>query len=165
MDRFENLHQKDIHILDHKNKKINKALCSIFEYYGIDENILSEYKFILKNNDLFFLNNDWDDDNPGLFERIGTRFGLIDRNGAIILHTQAAQLLQELFTENVYYISEAEELKKYLDGGIFKNLSNLKGQCVLSFNNYILGTAVVTSTGIKSRFPRAKRTQDIFKEF
>lgn len=159
------LRQKDITFLNYKDKKINKSLCRLLQYYGIDESILSQYKFILKKNDLFFLNNDWEDDNPGVFERIGTKFGLIDRNGEIILHTQAAQVLQNFFTKNVYYIAEAEEIKRYLLGGVFKNKSNISGQCVISLNNEILGSAVVTSAGVKSRFPRAKRTQDIFKDF
>jgi NOL1/NOP2/fmu family ribosome biogenesis protein len=35
-------------------------------------------------------------------------------------------------------------------------------QCVIKYKNYILGTAVETKAGIKSRFPRAKRTQEIY---
>jgi 16S rRNA (cytosine1407-C5)-methyltransferase len=165
MEKFETLRQKEIQILDFRKKILNKSLNCLCDYFGMDVNILSGYKFILKGNDLYFLNHDWNDDNPGLFERIGTRFGLIDRNGTIIIHTQSAQVLQNSFTKNVYYITEADELKKYLDGGIFKNKSDITGQCAVSFNGYILGSAVVTSAGVKSRFPRAKRTQDIYKEF
>lgn len=165
MEKLTTLRSKAVQLIDYKNKKINKQLHKLFEYFGIDEAILPQYEFQLKNNDIYFHNADWQDDNPGIYERIGTRFGLIDRNGEIVLNTQAAQVLGKNITQNVYYISEAEEIDKYLEGGIFKNKSSIDGQCVISFNNFILGSAIVTKMGIKSRFPRAKRTQEIHKEF
>ncbi|QQS36554.1 MAG: RsmB/NOP family class I SAM-dependent RNA methyltransferase [Ignavibacteriales bacterium] len=165
MEKLSSLRAKDVLITDYKNKKINSHLLRLFNYYGIDEALLERFRFQLKNNDIYFHNANWSDDNPGIYERIGTRFGLIDRNGEIILNTQAAQVLAEYFRENVYYITEGIELNRYLEGGIFKNKSTIKGQCVVSFNNNVLGSAVVTESGVKSRFPRAKRTQDIHKEF
>ena len=35
----------------------------------------------------------------------------------------------------------------------------------MKYKDSILGTAVVTEGGIKSRFPRAKRTQQIYTDF
>ncbi len=165
MEELKSLRTKDILITDYKNKKINPMLLKLFHYYGIDESVLEQFKFQIKNNDLYFHNADWEGDNPGIYERIGTRFGLIDRNNEIILNTQAAQVLAKYFRENVYYITEALELNRYLEGGVFKNKSQIKGQCVVKFNDNIIGSAVVTASGIKSRFPRAKRTQDIHKDF
>ena len=49
-----------------------------------------------------------------------------------------------------------------MKGGIIKADSLKEGQYVVKFENYILGTAVVTKTGIKSRFPRSKRMQEIY---
>jgi len=49
-----------------------------------------------------------------------------------------------------------------MEGGTIKAGSDLKGQCVIKYKDFILGSAVITNEGIKSRFPRSKRTQNIF---
>jgi len=53
------------------------------------------------------------------------------------------------------------ELQLYLAGGIIKNNENKQGQYIVKYNDYVLGTAVAVTGGIKSRFPRSKRTQTI----
>ena len=153
---------RDIKILDSSSREIRNRLKNVFAEFGISEEVAAKFNFILKNNDIFFLNNNWEDNYPGLFERIGTKFGTIDKNGDIILHTQAAQVLQKEIREKIFEIDNPSDLRKYLDGGIFKTKSNLTGQCVIKYEGAVLGTAVVTGSGIKSRFPRAKRTQNIY---
>jgi len=143
------------------DKKIEKYLTSTAEVFGIDENVFNEFKFILKRNDLFFINNDWDIHTPGIFHRIGTKFGTIDNKDNLVLHTHAAQIVKDRVTKNIYYVKDQEELRVYLAGGLILNPEIPQGQYVIKYNDYILGTAVVTSGGIKSRFPRSKRTQRI----
>ena len=87
--------------------------------------------------------------------------GVIDKNKKLTLHTQAAQVFQKYISKNIYEIENRDELKKYLEGGIIKKEIDIDGQCVIKYKDYVLGTAVVSKTGIKSRFPRAKRTQHI----
>ena len=152
---------KDLKILTHTSREIKNPLKNVFEEFGIPEETAARFKYILKNNDVFFFNKNWEDDYTGLFERIGTKLGVVDKNGKIILHTQAAQVLQEDISERIFEIENQADLRKYLDGGIIKTGSRLTGQCVIKFGEAILGTAVVTGSGIKSRFPRAKRTQNI----
>lgn len=40
-----------------------------------------------------------------------------------------------------------------------KNSELATGQYVVKYNNIVLGTAIKTDEGLKSRFPRTKRTQ------
>ena len=153
--------EKELHLLDYKNKELRKLLTGIENEFGIDGDVLNDYKFMIKRNDIYFVNKQWYDENLGLFERIGTRFGVIDKNSKVILHTQAAQILRDEIRDRVYKIENPDELKIYLDGGIIKTKIEFSGQCAVKYKENILGTAVVTANGIKSRFPRAKRTQEI----
>jgi 16S rRNA (cytosine1407-C5)-methyltransferase len=159
------LNTRDIKIHPAGHKTIAPFIKNIPDDFGIPKDILNNYSYINKSNDLYFINNEWDDENPGLFERIGTKFGSVDKNGKINLHTQAAQVLEKYIAKNIFEIEDQNDLKVYLDGGIIRKDAGFDGQCVIRYNNHILGTAVVTGAGIKSRFPRAKRTQEIMKEF
>ena len=143
------------------DKKIDKYLSYISNVFGIDDGVFTGYNFILKRRDLFFVNKDWQAENLGLFHRIGTKFGRIDNKDNIVLHSNAAQILDKHITKNVYLVKDQEELRIYLAGGLIINDEIERGQYVVKYNDYVLGTAVVISRGIKSRFPRSKRTQKI----
>ena len=143
------------------NKKIQKYLSSVSDRFGIDKNIFADYYYILKRNNIFFINNGWNANNLGLFHRIGTKFGTIDKRDDIVLHTNAAQILDRYITKNIYRVKDRMELQLYLAGGIIKNNENKQGQYIVKYNDYVLGTAVAVTGGIKSRFPRSKRTQTI----
>lgn len=127
----------------------------------MSDTVLSNFNFILKHNDIFFINDKWEDENPGLFERIGTKFGTIDKSGNIILHTQAAQVLHKEISNRIIDLENINDLRKYLDGGIIKTQSKFNGQSIIKYKDMIIGTALASDNGIKSRFPRAKRTQEI----
>ncbi len=157
--------QRDLKILSSKSKEIKNLLINIENDFGVPPEVLTEYNYLIKKNDIYFLNKNWEDDNLGLFERIGTRFGVIDKRGEITLHTLAAQILQKHISKNIVEFDSREDLKKYLEGGIVKKETSVSGQCVIKFRNSILGTAVTTEGGIKSRFPRAKRTHEIHLDF
>lgn len=143
------------------NKKIIDYLDYLAQTFGIDEEVFLQYNFILKRRDIFFVNKNWDDANLGLFHRIGIKFGTIDKRDHIVLHTNAAQLLDKHINKNIYYIKNKDELRLYLAGGLIPKDNIKAGQIVVKYNDYVLGTAIVTSGGIKSRFPRSKRTQAI----
>ena len=158
-------HQKDLRILSSEKKEIRPLLKNINDVFGISEEVLSGYKYLLKSNDVFLVSKEWEDPYPGYFQRIGTKLGVIDKNNVLALHTQAAQVFQNYISKNIYIIENQDELKKYLEGGIIKKEIDIEGQCVIKYKDFILGTAVVTKAGIKSRFPRAKRTQEIYTDF
>jgi len=155
------INYRDLELISFDNKKIRKELSHIASVFGIDENVLRNYKYMYKGSDLFFANNDWDYEDLSIFERTGTKFGSIERHDFINLHTQAAQVLQNTITKNVFTITDTQQLKRYLEGGIIKMQGAEKGQMAVKYKNYMLGTGVVTDAGLKSRFPRAKRTQEI----
>jgi NOL1/NOP2/fmu family ribosome biogenesis protein len=107
------------------------------------------------------MNEDWRDQNLSIFERVGTRLGKIDKHNEITFHTQGAQILSNEITKNIYQLENDEELKKYINGGIIKkDISS--DQFIVKYKEYILGTAIGCKEGIKSRFPRSKRTQGIY---
>ncbi|MHB1686924.1 MAG: NOL1/NOP2/sun family putative RNA methylase [Ignavibacteriaceae bacterium] len=156
-----NMKSSGTRLLDYRHKEVKKLLETIREEFGIESSIFSNFKFLKKRNDIYFINSKWEENNLELFERVGTKFGVIDKDGEITLHTQAAQILQNYISKKIYLIESHDELKKYLEGGIIRKDISFKGQCVVKYRGYILGTAVVANGGIKSRFPRAKRTQEI----
>ena len=122
---------------------------------------MRKYRFTLNGNNIFFINKNFEIDNLEIFHRFGVRFGKIDNHGNTILHSQAAELLEKNITKNIYTLKSSYELKTYIEGGTIKNLSPQGRQCAVKYDGSILGTAAITKTGLKSRFPRAKRTQNI----
>jgi 16S rRNA (cytosine1407-C5)-methyltransferase len=157
--------ERQIRFFSSDHREINKRLESITDYFGINKDKLSRFKFFIKNNDIHFVNEDWVDEKTGMFNRIGLKLGSVDRAGEIVLHSHAAQILGGSMTEKIIGLSDQGELKIYLEGGLIKNDSLNDGQYVVRYDDYILGTAVVTKSGIKSRFPRSKRTQEIYTDF
>jgi len=136
-------------------------LAGLSDEFGIDKSVFGNYKFLIKHGDIYFINSDWNDTNLGLFHRIGTKFGTIDKNRNIVLHSHAAQLLANHITKNIYEISDIEEARTYLNGGLILNDSIPPGQYAVKYDGIILGTGIVIQGGLKSRFPRSKRTQRI----
>lgn len=150
-----------VEMIDHSSKKIKDKLRELSNEFGIDLNVFSNYKFLLKRNDIYFTSLEWTENNLGLFHRIGTRFGLIDKNGNIVLHSFAAQILQDSITKNIYDIRSLDELRLYLMGALIPIEDLSFGQYAVRFNKFVLGTGVVIKNGLKSRYPRSSRTQTI----
>ncbi len=155
------IQKQNLQLLSFAKKIIREPLDNILNEFGIENEVLSNFNYLIKGTDIFFVNKNWHDKNLNIFNRIGTRFGTIDKNGNTVLHTQAAQILDKDIKNNIYEIESSGELEIYLNGGIIKKELNYTGQCVIKYKNSIIGTAVITKQGIKSRFPRAKRTQEI----
>jgi NOL1/NOP2/fmu family ribosome biogenesis protein len=160
-----NLRLRDVRLLEFDNKKIKNYLINIQDEFGIEEQVLAQFKYIIKSNDIFFVDKIWSDPNPGLFERIGTRFGTISKDNKIVLNTQAAQVLAIHISKNIVELKNPEELKSYLEGSTIKTLTYERGHYLVKYGDYALGTAVATETGLKSQFPRSRRTQEIRSEF
>ena len=148
-------------IYNSNDKIIYQKLKSLAEEFGIGMDVFSKYKFFIKRNDIYFSSFEWNEDNLGLFHRVGTKFGMIDKNGNISLHSFAAQILQDSITKNIYKIKSLDELKLYLMGALIPVNDLSPGQYAIKFNDFILGTGVVIKNGLKSRYPRSSRTQTI----
>ena len=153
--------KQNLHLLSFAKKIVRIPLDNLLHEFGIDDEVLNNFNYLIKGTDIFFINKNWHDRNLNIFNRIGTRFGTIDKKGNTVLHTQAAQILDKDIKKNIYEIENSGELEIYLNGGIIKKELNHTGQCVVKYKNSIIGTAVITQQGLKSRFPRSKRTQEI----
>ena len=156
--------KQNLKLLDPNKKEIQVLLNNIIMDFNIEKGVFNNFNFLVKGNDIFFINKNWNGKNLEVFNRIGTRFGTIDKNSQTVLHTQAAQILSNEIKKNIYEIEDTAELETYLNGGTIKKEIENTGQCVVKYQNLLLGTAVNTKQGIKSRFPRAKRTQEILIE-
>ena len=143
------------------SQKLKAHLSNIYEDFGIDKDVMDNYKFTLNGNNIFFINKYFDVENLDMFHRFGIRFGKIDNHGKTILHSQAAEILEKYIIRNIYELKTLNELKIYIGGGTIKGVLMQGRQCVVKYNSYLLGTAALTQNGLKSRFPRAKRTQNI----
>ncbi len=157
--------QRDIRFLGPKSKELIMKLEKLSFIFGIDMDVFGKYRYYFRNNDIFFITVDWQDENPGMFERIGIKFGTVDRNNEIVLHTNAAQVLGDSITKSIYQLENQDELKYYLEGGTIKKDTGNYGQYAVKYKDLLLGTAIVSKAGIKSRFPRSRRTQQILKDF
>lgn len=149
---------RGIEILSAKNKLISKLLDNINDKFGIPKDELEKYKFINKNNDLYFINENWNAPNPNIFTRIGTKFGSIDKYGNCILNSLAAQHFENYLSKNLIEIFDESQFQTYMQGGIIKNLTGA-GQKIVKYKDFVLGTAVASKDGLKSQFPRAMRMQ------
>lgn len=156
-----NIDKKKNHFVNSQNVQIKKLLEILCEYYGIEFKHFEQYKFLLRNGDIYFIDIELEISNPDLFVRVGSKFGLIDKNELIQLHTLAAQTFGEFFTKNVIELTSISELEIYLNGGTIKRDVESTGQKVVKWNNMIIGTASSSKEGLKSQFPRAYRTQEI----
>lgn len=156
----ENTSETEKRIVKSNHKEIQQYLNYISEHFGVDRKILDDYKYIFRGKDIFFVMKDWNEENIGLFNRIGLKLGTLDKKDRITFNSQAAQVLEKHITKFIYQITNNEELKNYLTGWKIKDIDIPIGQYVVKYNNWVLGTAVMTTDGLKSRFPRTKRTQN-----
>lgn len=142
-------------------KKLSGYFNFLSNHYGIPIEEFDNFKYIRKKNDLFFICEDWESESIDIFNRIGTKFGTIDNKNELIFHTQAAQIFSKQITTNKIILKDESELKVYLEGGTIKENYGVLRQVVVEYDGLMLGSGVVTGDGLKSRFPRAKRTQKI----
>ena len=149
----------EVRLVKSNHKEIQPYLNYISEHFGVERKILDDYKYIFRGKDIFFVIKDWSDDNIGLFNRIGLKLGTLDKKDRITFNSQAAQVLEKHITKFIYDLKNEEELKNYLTGWMIKDVNIPNGQYVVKYNNWVLGTAVKIEDGLKSRFPRTKRTQ------
>lgn len=154
-----------VRLMKNTDRLINNKLHYLAEHFGIEFHEFDKYFFVQRNDDLYMLNRDFSERNFFLFRRYGIKLASLDKDGSLVLQTQAAEFLENVITENIFQLNSTSGLKTYVEGGTVKTKTSFKDQCVVKFQEYLLGTAVITETGVKSRFPRSKRTQEIVKDF
>lgn len=153
--------ERKFELIKSSSGKIKKYIDGLSNYYGIQRNIFDSYKFLIKNNDIHFVDTNWYSEHLESFNRIGTRLGSIDKRENLQLNPLAAQVLSFAITKNIVELESIAELDIYFSGGIIKKYFEIGGQRIVKFGDYFLGTAVASKEGLKSQFPRAFRTQEI----
>ena len=153
--------ERKYELIKSSSGKIKNYLDGLSKYYGIQRSVFDSYKFLIKNNDIHFVDADWYSEHLESFNRIGTRLGTIDKRGILQLNPLAAQVFGEETTQNIVEIDNITDLDIYFSGGIIRRVFEIGGQRVVKYGDYILGTAVASKEGLKSQFPRAFRTQEI----
>jgi 16S rRNA (cytosine1407-C5)-methyltransferase len=152
---------KRIKILNAKSKEMSKYLTQLNEHFNISEDALYNYKYIISGKDIFFIHSDWQEHNLDIFNRIGIKFGRIDKNGIAHLTSQSAQLLEKKIKQNIVVLTKIDQLKTYFSGATIRGYKSSFGQKVVKYDNQMLGTAVQYTEGLKSQFPRSLRTGNI----
>ncbi len=155
--------QAEVEFVSWENKNVKEYVENISEWYGINIEILKDYNYLIKKNEMHFIKSEWHTDNLSVFNRAGLKLGKLDKHGNIVLHTLAAQALQKHITKNIIELTEKEHLKNYLTGGTIRSMTEIepKGRKVVSYNGNMIGGAIATKDGLKSQFPRALRTVEI----
>jgi 16S rRNA (cytosine1407-C5)-methyltransferase len=142
-------------------RNIEKYFTQLTDHFGIDSGTWTEYQYLLKGTEIFFINKDWNDENLNTFTRIGIQLGIIDKNDTAHLYTFGAQHLGNKITKKIYTLTAENQIKDYLNGNIVKTGEQLSGQYVVKFNDYILGTAVGVNNGLKNQYPKSSRIHEI----
>ncbi|MGK9476324.1 RsmB/NOP family class I SAM-dependent RNA methyltransferase [Melioribacter sp. OK-6-Me] len=153
--------KNEIRLLNANSRDIKNYLLEVSNYYGFDNTIFENYRFIQRSKDIYFVDGSWDSIHTGLFNRIGSKFGAIDKKDIVQLHMLAAQIFGKYATKNRIELNNKTELENYFKGGTIKRTFEAKGQKIVFYQGKVLGTAVASSEGLKSQFPRAFRTQEI----
>jgi len=157
----ERIEPRSIKLVNANHRDVKDYIQYVSEYYGIPANELNKYRYILKSRDIGFVNSNWTFTDPDIFLRIGTKFGSIDKNGRCYLNSIAIQTLAPYITNNLVELQTDEQLKTYMTGGVIKSITNLLSSQIVKYKNYFLGTAVGTTEGLKSQYPRALRAHEV----
>ena len=155
------LKERKFELLKPSNNKIKNVINELSEHFGISIEIFDNYKYLIKQGDIYFVDKDWESDNLELFMRIGSKLGSIDKRQSVQFHTLGAQTFGENANKNVVNLKNISELETYFSGRIIKRDFGQPGQKIVTYEDYVLGTAVASGEGLKSQFPRAFRTQEI----
>ncbi len=153
--------EKKIEFVKASSGKIKSYLEKLAEHFGIPKEKFDDYKYYIKSNDVNFISSAFSSDHLETFNRLGTRFGTIDKHGNLILNSLAVQALGGSITKNIYAIENKSGLETYFNGGTIKKNFEKGGQRAVRFDDYILGSGSASKEGLKSQFPRAFRTQEI----
>lgn len=142
-------------------EKLDRALAPIYDRFGMTREDFAPYRFIQTPRHLFFVSEAWAGQSLPTYRRVGVRFGQLDSGGGAILSTTAARIIGEKFRDNVVELETDEEIRRYVEGGTLKRDAGEKGQLAVAYRGEVIGSAQATPGGVKSRFPKALRANDL----
>ncbi len=148
-------------LISARSKKIEKYLQGLSVHYGIPFEQFDQLQYLFRGKDIFFIHKNWEATDLNVFHRLGTPFGLVDKNDTAHFHSLGARYFAPYITKNKIDLSDKEDLKTYLTGGIIKREFDAAGQKLITARGLALGTAISFNDGLKSQFPRNMRTGEI----
>ncbi len=153
--------ERELELLEYGSKKVRTYLEDIEKHFGLSKSTLSNFKYLIKNRDVFIVDKDFDSPLLNLMIRTGIPFATIDKRKFARLHTHGAQILNGEITKNIIELDTPTQLQNYFSGSSFPIGEESQGQKVVKFKNYVLGVGSVNEGKLKSQFPRSKRTHDV----
>jgi len=159
--RMESVKKRDFEFFSAHKKNIKPYLQQLSDYYGIDFKVFENFQYYFKGNDIFFISANFKVESQGIFQRIGRKFGLIDRRDYCHFHSLAIQIFGDHITKNIIELTEYSDLKVYLNGQTLRKQFQPFGQKIIKFQTNLIGTAIAFNDGLKSQFPRSLRTSEI----
>lgn len=148
-------------LISARSKKIEKYLQGLSEHYGIPFEQFEQLQYLFKGKDIFFIHKNWGANDLSVFHRLGTPFGLVDKNDNAHFHSLGARYFAPHITKNKIDLSDTEDLKTYLTGGTIRREFDGAGQKLITACGLDLGTGISFTDGLKSQFPRNMRTGEI----
>lgn len=159
------LPESRLKLVSAKSRKVSKYLDYFSKKFGIPVEAFDQFQYMVKNQDIFFINKGWQGEKIKLFNRIGSKFAAVDRNERPHFKSISARVFSDYVTDNYVEIDNVNDLISYLSGGTIRKDLKMEGQKIVKYKDYYLGTGISTERGLKSQFPRSKRTQEmIFPE-
>jgi len=153
--------ERKLDLLEYGDKKVQSFLEDIGKHFGVSKTALSNFKYLIKNREIFVVSKNFDSPLINLMIRTGIPFATIDKRKLAHLHTHGAQILNGEITGNIIELDNPVQLQNYFSGSSFSVGEESGGQKVVKFKDYILGTGTVSGGKLKSQFPRSKRTHDV----
>lgn len=145
-----------------KKTVIGRIAAILEDTFGIPPEELHKYCILERASDYYLSSPEWNGADIRNYSRIGIKIGSFDKYDNFIVHTNCIQFFAAHINKNIFRLESDESIRRYLDGGTIKTDSgDFKGQAAVEYEGALLGACVVNRGILKSRFPRAFRTQAI----
>jgi len=159
------LKRENVKFFDISHPKFREHFVEIENRFGVPLEVLDQYKYFEKKNELFFIKKEWEMPDQNMFERFGQKFGQIDRNNYLHLKTYTARIFGDFITKNIVELTEPDDIKTYFEGGTIRKDFGVPGKVMVSIDGRKAGSSIASADGLKSQFPRSLRTQEIVYPF
>lgn len=157
--------REQIRFYEASSPKLKDYIKELETRFGISFEVADSYKYFERKNEFYLIKKEWNMPDENIFERIGQKFGQVDRNNYFHIKTYTARIFGESITGNIVELSEPEDIKTYFEGGTIKKDFGITGKVIITIEGRKAGSGVSSADGLKSQFPRALRTQEIVYPF
>jgi 16S rRNA (cytosine1407-C5)-methyltransferase len=161
MKREEKFYLKDDRkFVDFENNEIKEAFNYLEQEFGLEKKFFEEFLFYLKKDEIWILSKKFKEIVNPFDLRRGMRF-LRKHFKGYKLTTNFVQIFGHLFKNRILKIEEFEDAKKFCEGKDVKISSPFKGQVIVFYKDYPIGTGFFEGDILKSQIPRSRRIFEI----